>query len=122
MLTAIQDIKRIEPITLKKRFFKRMARNHKDTLGPLWQKVNEMDVEVLKILARRDAVRRKLAAFKMQNDIPVEIEGRRDEILSAIFSTAEELELDRDFIKKVYEIIIEHSLNYEHRIRNEEIV
>lgn len=99
-----------------------MANNHDSILRPLWQKVDMMDVDILKILTRRDAIRRKLATFKMQNDIPIEIEGRREEITSLIASTAEELELDRDFAKKIYEVIIDHSLDYELSIRNKEAI
>lgn len=91
-----------------------------ETLQPLWDEVDAMDMEVLQIMARRDAIRRKLTAFKMQNNIPAEIEGRREKILANIDRIAEELELDRTFAKRLYEVVISHSLDYEHRIRNEE--
>lgn len=79
-----------------------------------WRKqIDAFDEELLHVLAKRINIVRKIGKLKKAHGISLLDEKRWQTVLESQFSKAELLNLSEDFIKKLYNLIHEYSLEIE---------
>jgi chorismate mutase len=86
------------------------------TLEKLRSEIDSIDAELLNILSRRAGVSRKIASHKSRNNLTVLQISRWDEMLQARLRTATILGLDKGFIKSIYEMLHEYSIDVQNEI------
>lgn len=84
-----------------------------DKLGSWRRRIDTLDDQLLHILAERIDTVRKIGKFKKTHKIKPLDEKRWQEVLGSKLSKAKVLSLSRDFIKKLYDLIHEYSLEIE---------
>lgn len=87
-------------------------------LKELRRQIDEIDTEILELLARRMRVSREIGQFKKEHRMPVLQMGRHDEIMQTRVSAAQEMEMDGDFMKTVLQAIHEESVRQQIEILN----
>ena len=60
------------------------------TLIPLRQQIDEIDMELIRLLARRQAVSTEIGKVKKMNDVPVTDPAREEEALRIIQQIADD--------------------------------
>lgn len=79
-----------------------------------WRKdIDLLDEQLLKIIAQRLRVVDKIGNFKKLHGIELRDEKRWQEILHSRVKKGSELKLSEDFIKKLYQLLHEYSLQTE---------
>ena len=81
-----------------------------ESLTELRQQIDELDNELLDVLAKRMRVSREIGQYKLEHNMPVLQTGRYDEILEKRTANAVKMEMGADFIKTVLEAIHEESI------------
>ncbi len=79
------------------------------TIDELRQQIDAIDKELIELLAKRKEVSKKIGEIKKELQIDVFDEKRWEDIVKKVQQKAEELHLDKDFVKKIFETIHEHS-------------
>ena len=83
-------------------------------LNQLRQKIDKIDIELLKLFAERFEVVKKVGEWKKQNWVTNPLDPKRwKELLKKNVSEAEELWLSVDFVENVWEEIHKESLKIE---------
>lgn len=83
-------------------------------LNQLRQKIDKIDIELLKLFAERFEVVKKVGEWKKQNWVTNPLDPKRwKELLQKNVSEAEELWLSVDFVENVWEEIHKESLKIE---------
>ena len=85
-------------------------------LGKLRKEIDELDQEILQIIAKRVEVVKKIGKLKTSNNIPFVDEKRRLELMELITRKAEEFGLSKEFIKKLYSTIHDHAVEIQKRV------
>lgn len=79
-----------------------------------WRKqIDALDEELLHILGKRYHIVRQIGAYKKAKGIPPLDQKRWQAILKSRLSKAEFYNLSKDFIKKLYDLIHQYSLEIE---------
>ena len=86
-----------------------------DKLGNWRKQIDELDNELLQILAKRMKIVVKIGKYKKANNIAPLDKKRWQEVLTSKLSKAELLDLSKDLIETIYEHIHKHSLEIERR-------
>lgn len=83
-----------------------MRENHTtEDLSDLRKQIDEIDEQILAILAKRMRVSREIAQFKKEHNMPVLQAGRYDEILNKRSEQGVRLEMSAEFCKEIFESI-----------------
>jgi len=87
-----------------------------DSLLADWRKqIDKIDEELINVLAKRINIVREIGKYKKENGIPPLDEKRWQEVLKSKLSKACLLNISEKFIKKLYEVIHDHSLEIENK-------
>ena len=74
------------------------------------KQIDEIDEQLLTILAKRNRVSREIGMYKKENNMPVLQTGRYNEILEKRAQMGEALNLDREFVNAIMKSIHEESV------------
>lgn len=94
--------------------------NYRENIDELRAKIDDIDNDLLDLLARRMEVSDEIGRYKKQNNITILQAGRWDKILEKVFAKGEEKGLDNEFLEKVFKAIHQASIDRQTRIMNEE--
>jgi len=87
-----------------------------DSLLADWRKqIDKIDEELINVLAKRINIVREIGKYKKENGIPPLDEKRWQEVLKSKLSKTCLLNISEKFIKKLYEVIHDHSLEIENK-------
>jgi chorismate mutase len=90
-----------------------------ENLTELRQQIDEIDNELLTVLAKRMRVSREIGQYKKEHHMPVLQTVRYDEILENRISNAEKLGMGTNFMKTVLEAIHEESIRQQIGVINQ---
>lgn len=93
--------------------------NYRENIDELRAKIDDIDNDLLDLLARRMKVSDEIGAYKKQNNITILQPGRWDKILEKVFARGDEKGLDNEFLEKVFKAIHQASIDRQTRIMNE---
>jgi chorismate mutase len=89
-----------------------------ESLTELREQIDQLDDELLTVLAKRMRVSREIGQYKKEHHMPVLQTHRYDEILDKRLAQAEDLEMGEAFTKEVLEAIHEESIRQQIEILN----
>lgn len=90
-----------------------------ENLTELRRQIDEIDNDLLAILAKRMRISREIGQYKKEHNMPVLQTVRYDEILEKRTSNAERMGMETSFIKTVLEAIHEESIRQQIEILNQ---
>lgn len=82
----------------------------KDTLNALRHDINEIDSELLILLAKRRRISHSVLEYKIANNKPIRDEAREEALLEKLISYGKSLGLDAFYINSVFQTILEDSV------------
>lgn len=85
------------------------------TIDELRKEIDEVDGELVKIIARRMNVVKEIGKFKKENNISALDEKRWQEVLQKVLGTAKKYAISEVLIKKIYDEIHTFALEIEKR-------
>lgn len=94
--------------------------NTTESLSDLRQQIDEIDNQILEILAKRMRVSCEIAQYKKENDVQVLQAGRYDEILTKRSQQGVEMGMSEEFVKEVFESIHAESVRKQLALINNE--
>ena len=80
------------------------------TTGLSKEQIDEIDEQLLAILAKRNRVSREIGIYKKENNMPVLQTGRYNEILEKRAQMGEAMNLDKEFVFAIMKAIHEESV------------
>jgi chorismate mutase len=90
-----------------------------ENLTELRQQIDQMDDELLSILAKRMRISQEIGQYKKEHNMPVLQTIRYDEIVEKRVKEAEEMGLGQSFMRKVLEAVHEESVRKQIEILNQ---
>lgn len=91
---------------------------YKEGIDELRARIDQLDDELLDILANRMKVSERIGQYKKQNNITILQTGRWEKILEKVFSKGEQYGLDNEFIEKVFKAIHQASIDIQTGVMN----
>lgn len=88
----------------------------KNQLDELRKKIDKLDDNLLKILAKRFEVVKKIGQNKKKFNIPTADKKRFNEVLKTRINKGKEMDLNKNLIEKIYKIIHYEALKIENLI------
>ena len=92
-----------------------------ERLTLLRQQIDQIDNDLLEALSKRMRISREIGQYKKEHSMPVVQTGRYDDILNSRAAAAEELGMNGDFMKTVYQAIHEESVRQQIEVLNNRI-
>ena len=92
-----------------------------ESLTLLRQQIDQIDNDLLEALSKRMRISREIGQYKKEHSMPVVQTGRYDDILNSRAAAAEELGMNGDFMKTVYQAIHEESVRQQIEVLNNRI-
>ena len=89
-----------------------------ENLSELRRQIDELDNQLLELLAKRMRISREIGQYKKEHDMTVLQPTRYDEILSKRINQAIDLDMDGEFMKSVLQAIHEESVRQQINILN----
>ena len=89
-----------------------------ESLTLLRQQIDQIDNDLLEALSKRMRFSREIGQYKKEHSMPVVQTGRYDDILNSRAAAAEELGMNGDFMKTVYQAIHEESVRQQIEVLN----
>ena len=86
-------------------------------INSLRTQIDECDEALVELLAKRMQLAKEIGAFKKHNNMSVLQQDRYNEILKKRMTQAENLSLDKDFIKKIFQTIHTASVNEQIKLK-----
>ena len=90
-----------------------------ENLTELRQQIDQIDEELLAVLAKRMRVSREIGQYKKEHNMPILQTHRYDEILDKRIRQATEMSIGADFMKEILEAIHEESIRQQIEIINQ---
>jgi chorismate mutase len=87
----------------------------KKQLEDLRKQIDEIDNLIVDLLAKRMKVVEKVGVLKKQHNVPPLDPARWQQVLTSKMEKAKSLGLDREMVKKIYNIIHEEALKIEEK-------
>ncbi|MEI6816528.1 MAG: chorismate mutase [Bacteroidota bacterium] len=84
----------------------------------LREKMDKIDFDILDLISKRMDIAKAIGQYKKENNITILQAERWDEVVQNRMLTGLEKELDKDFVKKLFEIIHQESINQQTIIMN----
>lgn len=81
-----------------------------EDLSDLREQIDDLDNELLQLLAKRMRVSREIGQYKLEHDMPILQTNRYDQILTDRAGQGQRMEMSGDFIKQVLEAIHSESV------------
>lgn len=91
-----------------------------ESLSELRKQIDELDDQLLEILAKRMRVSCEIGTYKKEHNMPILQTTRYDEILQKRTSLAERLGMSTEFMKIILETIHEESVRHQMEIMNKQ--
>ena len=82
-------------------------------LDDLRKEIDKLDEQIVKLLAKRIEIVKKIGDFKKQNNLQVLDKNRFAKVLEKVEKTAIQQGLSPDFVKELYEVIHKYSCEVE---------
>lgn len=89
-----------------------------ESLTLLRLQIDQIDNDLLEALSKRMRISREIGQYKKEHSMPVVQTGRYDDILNSRAAAAEELGMNGDFMKTVYQAIHEESVRQQIEVLN----
>ena len=89
-----------------------------ESLTLLRQQIDQIDNDLLEALSKRMRISREIGQYKKEHSMTVVQTGRYDDILNSRAAAAEELGMNGDFMKTVYQAIHEESVRQQIEVLN----
>lgn len=89
-----------------------------ESLTMLRQQIDQIDNELIEILAKRMRISREIGQYKKEHSMQIVHTNRYDDILTTRMKLAEELGMSRNFMKTVIEAIHEESVRQQIEVLN----
>ncbi len=90
-----------------------------ENLSELRKQIDEMDDQLLEVLAKRMRISNEIGVYKKEHNMPVLQTPRYDEILNKRIAMAKQLGMSEEFMKVVLEAIHEESVRVQIEIMNQ---
>jgi chorismate mutase len=68
--------------------------------------VDRVDLEIVRLIAKRQDLAGKIARIKISRGLPVHDEPRSREVLASVFNRAVEYKIDPVSVQKIFEILV----------------
>lgn len=81
-----------------------------EDIAALRSQIDELDNQLLMLLAKRMGISREIGSYKKDHNMPVLQSGRYDQLLKSRRETGSELELDAEFVDRIMKVIHEESV------------
>ncbi len=89
-----------------------------ESLSALRQQIDELDEQLLSLLAQRMRISREIGAYKKEADMPILQTNRYNEILQKRICQAIELGMSEEFMKELMQAIHEESVHQQMNVLN----
>ena len=112
----------VTPARLKEILETLVIRNRKQStedLSDLRKQIDELDDQLLELLAKRMRISCEIGTFKKEHNMTVVQTGRYDEILNTRIDQAKAMKMDTEFIRTILEAIHEESVRQQVVILNQ---
>ena len=80
------------------------------------KKINKVDSEIIKLLAKRRDLSREIIRLKNENQSSIRDKTREKELLAHLTDLGKKEGLDSNFVKKVFHEIIDDSVKLQNKI------
>jgi len=84
------------------------------SLARMRAKIDELDENLLLCLERRQEISEQIGKLKKDNNIAILQSGRWEEVMMNALRRGEELGLDRDFVREIFNLIHGYSISRQH--------
>lgn len=91
----------------------------KEIMKPYRQRIDDLDDQIIELLAERTAVIREVGHLKHEKGIPSIIQQRVDEVRERNAKHAAEKGMDADLVRQIYTLLIDRSCTLEDEIKAE---
>jgi chorismate mutase len=91
-----------------------------ESLSELRKQIDDMDDELLEVLAKRMRISREIGTYKKEHNIQILQTARYSEILEVRIKQAEKFGIDGDCMQKILEAIHEESIRQQMSVMNEQ--
>lgn len=78
--------------------------------------IDRIDAEIMILLRRRFQILKKVAKFKVENNMPIYQPERERDMLENKAERAKLMGMDQSFIKTLFEVILDESKKYQERL------
>ncbi|MFP3913930.1 MAG: 3-deoxy-7-phosphoheptulonate synthase [Actinomycetota bacterium] len=82
--------------------------------------IDQIDRQIVRLLARRQALSLEIGKVKQSRGLPVHIPDRESELLDVVRDEAAHLGVDADHVREVFELVLEESRRLQHEMRSEQ--
>ena len=79
------------------------------SIEPLREEINRIDREIIRLIAKRQALAEKIVKIKIEQGLAIHDETRVQEVLKSSFNYAVEHKINPVYTQKIMEILIEMS-------------
>ncbi len=74
------------------------------------RKIDELDYQLLELLAQRLQICKEISDYKLKNSLPIQDQGREGEIIKNRIETFKKLGFDDpEFVTKIFELVMKKS-------------
>ena len=73
------------------------------------KQIDRVDKEILFLIKRRFQLAKKIAKYKMENELPVQDQDRESEVLKNVTGQGKLMEFSESFIRRLFELILSES-------------
>ncbi|WP_435075587.1 chorismate mutase [Halorubrum sp. HHNYT27] len=77
------------------------------SLDELRHEIEDIDREIVELIARRTYVADTVAAVKAERDLPTTDEGQEERVMERAGSNAERFDVDANLVKAIFRLLIE---------------
>lgn len=85
-------------------------------LENLRKEIDDIDEQLVELIAKRIEIVKKIGEFKKQNNLPVVDKNRFDKVLEKVANIAEKQGISRDLISNIYNLIHKYSCELEYNL------
>lgn len=89
------------------------------TIEELRDEVRNVDLEILRLLARRMELAGLILEEKKKHGLPINNDRQNEVVIKRAMEKALELNLDTAAVKELFEIVIEMSISWQHELSGE---
>jgi len=79
------------------------------SIEPLREEINRIDREIIRLIAKRQALAEKIVRIKIEQGLSIHDEARVQEVLQSSFNYAVEHKINPVYVQKILQILIEMS-------------
>ncbi len=87
----------------------------------LREKMDKLDFDMLDLIAKRMDIAKAIGQYKKENNITILQAERWDEIVQSRMQTGLEKQLDKGFVKKLFELIHQESITQQAEVMNKKV-